>query len=92
MTYAELQQLFDHLDDRVDRVVAMGRKGSTGALRDALMIKTAYAYGLRRNELARLYIADLRPNPHEPAWAATGRSMSGSARASRAASRDGARC
>ena len=72
LTYGELQQLFDHLDDRVERIVAMGRKGSAGALRDALMIKIAYAYGLRRNELARLDIADLRPNPHEPAWGTYG--------------------
>ena len=41
-------------------------KAQPAALRDALMIKTAYAYGLRRNELARLDVADLRPNPHEP--------------------------
>ena len=32
------------------------------------MLKTTYAFGLRRNELARLDIADLRPNPHMPAW------------------------
>ena len=71
-TYGELQRLFDYLDDRVDRIMAMGRKGSASALRDALMIKTAYAYGLRRNELARLDVADLRPNPHEPAWGTYG--------------------
>jgi integrase/recombinase XerC len=29
-----------------------------------MMLKTAYAFGLRRNELARLDVADLRPNPH----------------------------
>lgn len=71
-TYTELQRLFDYLDDRVDRIVAMRRKGSASALRDALMIKTAYAYGLRRNELARLDLADLRPNPHEPSWGTFG--------------------
>lgn len=31
-------------------------------------INTAYAYGLRRNELCRLDLADLRPNPHMPEW------------------------
>lgn len=72
LTYDELQRLFDYLDDRVDRITALGRKGSAGALRDALMIKTAYAFGLRRNELARLDIADLRPNPHEPEWGTYG--------------------
>jgi len=64
LTYDEVQALFDHLDDRVDQIVMLGRKGAVGALRDAIMLKTAYAYGLRRNELARLDVADLRPNPH----------------------------
>jgi integrase/recombinase XerC len=72
LTYEELQALFDHLDDRVDRISAMGRKGSLNALRDAFMIKTAYAFGLRRNELARLDVSDLRPNPHMPQWGSYG--------------------
>lgn len=72
LTYEELQRLFDHLDDRVDRITVTGRKGSAAALRDALMVKVAYAYGLRRNELARLDVADLRPNPHEPDWGTYG--------------------
>jgi integrase/recombinase XerC len=50
----------------------MGRKGSASALRDAVMMKTAHAYGLRRSELARLDLADLRPNPHEPGWGTYG--------------------
>ena len=54
LTYEELQRLLDYLDDRVDRIAAMGRKGSASALRDALMIKTTYAYGLRRNDAAKL--------------------------------------
>jgi integrase/recombinase XerC len=72
LTYEELQRLLDYLDDRVDRIATMGRKGSASALRDALMIKTTYAYGLRRNELARLDLADLRPNPHMPEWGTYG--------------------
>ena len=72
LTYDEVQQLFDHLDDRVDRIMVLGRKGAVGALRDAVMLKTAYAYGLRRNELARLDLADLRPNPHAPELGAYG--------------------
>jgi len=59
--YDELQALFDFLDERVDRVARSGRKGALAAMRDAQMIKTAYAFGLRRNELCRLEIADLRP-------------------------------
>lgn len=66
LTYDEIQRLFDHVDDRVEQILTLGRKGAVGALRDAVMLKTAYAYGLRRNELARLDLADLRPNPHAP--------------------------
>ncbi|WP_306307728.1 tyrosine-type recombinase/integrase [Nocardia araoensis] len=36
------------------------------------MIKTCYAYGLRRTELCRLELVDLRPNPHMPQWGAYG--------------------
>ena len=71
-SYDELQALFDFLDDRVERVARSGRKGALAALRDAQMIKTAYAFGLRRNELCRLDVADLRPNPHVPDWGTYG--------------------
>ena len=71
LTYDEVQRLFDYLDDRVERI-ALGRKGAFGALRDAQMFKTAYAFGLRRNELSRLDVADLRPNPHVPEWGTYG--------------------
>jgi site-specific recombinase XerD len=72
LTHDEMQRLFDYLDDRVDRVARSGRKGALTALRDAQMIKTAYAFGLRRNELCRLDIADLRPNPHVADWGTYG--------------------
>ena len=72
LTYGELQRLFDYLDDRVDSIARSGRKGALIAMRDALMIKTAYAFGLRRNELVRLDIADLRPNPHMRDWGTYG--------------------
>lgn len=72
LTYEELQRLFDHLDERVDVIAAGGRKGSLAALRDAVVFKTAYAFGLRRNELCRLDVADLRPNPHVRAWGTYG--------------------
>jgi site-specific recombinase XerD len=72
LTYGELQDLFDYLDDRVDKIAASGRKGSLAALRDSAMLKTAYAFGLRRNELARLDMADLRPNPAMPGWGTYG--------------------
>lgn len=66
--YDELQSLFDFLDDRVDRIARSGRKGALAALRDAQMIKTAYAFGLRRRELCYLDVADLRHNAAMPDW------------------------
>ena len=71
-TYDELQHLFDFLDARVERVRRSGRKGALAALRDAQMVKTCYAYGLRRRELCLLDIADLRPNPHMRQWGSYG--------------------
>jgi integrase/recombinase XerC len=72
LSYDELQTLFDYLDDRVDRIARSGRKGALAALRDAQMIKTCYAFGLRRNELCRLDLVDLRPNPHVREWGTYG--------------------
>ncbi|WP_306306818.1 hypothetical protein [Nocardia brevicatena] len=72
LSYNELQQLFDYLDERVEVIAGSGRKGALAALRDAQMIKTAYAYGFRRNELCRLDLVDLRPNPHMPEWGTYG--------------------
>ncbi|QFG69506.1 tyrosine-type recombinase/integrase [Ornithinimicrobium pratense] len=72
LTYGELQDLFDHLDGQVERAASSGRKGALSALRDAQIFKTAYAFGLRRNELCRLDVADLRPNPHVPRWGTYG--------------------
>ncbi|WP_345680231.1 site-specific integrase [Yinghuangia aomiensis] len=63
LTYDELQALFDAADDRTEEVRASGRKGTLTAWRDALLIKTVYAYGLRRREAAMLDLSDLRHNP-----------------------------
>ncbi|WP_223881383.1 tyrosine-type recombinase/integrase [Nesterenkonia ebinurensis] len=71
-TYDELQHLFDFLDTRVERVQRSRRKGAWAALRDAQMVKTCYAYGLRRRELCNLDVADLRPNPHMRQWGSYG--------------------
>ncbi|WP_240796579.1 hypothetical protein [Streptomyces sp. RFCAC02] len=43
---------------------AFGRKGWLPAFRDATLFKTAYAYGLRRNETRTLDAADFGRNPH----------------------------
>ena len=67
-SYDELQHLFDFLDTRVEQVQRSGRKGAWAAMRDAQMVKTCYAYGLRRRELCNLDLPDLRPNPKMRQW------------------------
>lgn len=63
-TRDELAQFFAFCDARVSGRRALRRKGSLAAFRDATIFKTMYAYGLRRNEVVRLDIADFGPNPH----------------------------
>ncbi|WP_405747183.1 site-specific integrase [Streptomyces sp. NBC_01525] len=63
-TKAELHAFFAHYDDEVARIRAFGRKGWPPAFRDATLFKTAYAYGLRRNETRMLDAADFGRNPH----------------------------
>ena len=65
-TVAELQVFFDHLDNRVAAVHGSGRKGWLPAFRDAVLVKTAYAFGLRRREVSMLDLADLSANPRAP--------------------------
>ena len=62
----ECQALFDAADARVEAVRRSGRKGTAAALRDATMLKVAYAFGLRRRELLMLEVDDLTPNPKAP--------------------------
>jgi integrase/recombinase XerC len=64
LTVEELQAFFDAADDRVVRIRARGRKGWLRAFRDATLFKVAYAYGLRRNEVRMLDLADFGRNPH----------------------------
>jgi site-specific recombinase XerD len=66
LTRAELQRLFDAADDAVDEVVRRRRKGFGAAFRDAVMLKVAYAWGLRRRELVRLEVHDFARNPKAP--------------------------
>lgn len=72
LTYDELERFFDHADARVAAIAGAGKKGSLAALRDALVFKTTYAYGLRRAEVAGLDVADLRPNPAAPRFGTYG--------------------
>ena len=59
----ELQALFDYADDQVQHRRALGRKGWLTAFRDATLLKTAYAFGLRRTESRMLDVADFGPSP-----------------------------
>jgi site-specific recombinase XerD len=60
LTYDEVQALFDAVDGRAEAAKARGRKGMLTAMRDAALLKTIYAFGLRRNEARMLDLADLR--------------------------------
>ena len=66
LTRQECQALFDAADARVEAVAASGRKGTAAAMRDATMLKVAYAFGLRRRELLMLEVDDLAENPKAP--------------------------
>jgi len=63
-TRPELQAFFDRADAEVARTRSLGRKGWLPAMRDAVLFKTAYAWGLRRNEVAHLQSVDFARNPH----------------------------
>jgi hypothetical protein len=43
-----------------------------GAFRDAALFKLAYGYGLRRNEVRMLDMADFSPNVHAPEFGELG--------------------
>lgn len=62
-TRDELRALFDHADEQVDRILQAGRKGWLSAFRDSVLFKTAYVFGLRRNEVRMLELADFGRNP-----------------------------
>lgn len=64
LTREELVVFFDYCDARVSDRRARGRKGALAAFRDAALFKTIYAWGLRRQEAARLDVSDFSANPH----------------------------
>lgn len=61
-TKKELHAFFAHCDDEVARIRAFRRKGWLPAFRDATLFKTAYAFGLRRNETRMLDAVDFARN------------------------------
>jgi integrase/recombinase XerD len=68
LTYDEVQALFDAADSRVEEIQSRHRKGALTAMRDSAMLKTVYAFGLRRQETVGLDVADWRRNPKVPAY------------------------
>lgn len=71
-TYDEVQEFFDAADGLASTIRERGRKGVLTALRDAALLKVTYAYGLRRQEVARLDLADLRTNAKAPRFGRCG--------------------
>lgn len=66
LTYDEVQALFDAADALPSKIRGQGRKGALTAMRDAAVIKTVYAFGIRRTEASRLDLVDLRRNRQAP--------------------------
>lgn len=89
-TQYELQELFDLADLEVTRIIHSRRRGALEAWRDAVALKTAYAWGLRVNELRHLQKVDLSRNARAPQFGELGvlrvrwgKSHSGSAKKAR---------
>ena len=62
-TLDELEAFFDYADEQVHVRRDHGRKGSLPAFRDAVLLKVAYGWGLRRNEVRMLDVVDFGLNP-----------------------------
>ncbi|SDT71687.1 tyrosine-type recombinase/integrase [Actinoplanes derwentensis] len=65
-TRSELQEFFDFADEQVDQARRLNRKGWLAAFRDATLFKVAYAWGLRRREVAMLDVTDFTRNAAAP--------------------------
>jgi integrase/recombinase XerC len=72
LTREELVMFFDYCDARVCDRRARRRKGALAAFRDGALFKTIYAWGLRRQEAARLDVSDFSGNAHRPSFGAYG--------------------
>jgi integrase/recombinase XerD len=72
LSYDEVQALFDAADGRVEEIRKRGRKGALAAMRDSALLKTFYAFGLRRREGCGLDVVDLRRNPKAPQYGRCG--------------------
>jgi len=92
LSYDEVQHCSTAADTRVETIRGRGRKGALAAQRDAVLLKTVYAYGLRRREAWGLDLVDLRGNPKARLYGRFGGLYCGGARHPVAAHRSGARC
>jgi site-specific recombinase XerD len=72
LNYDEVQALFDAADGQVEEARTMGRKGALTAMRDSALLKTVYAFGLRRNESRMLDLTDLRRAQKRPQYGSYG--------------------
>lgn len=69
---AELADVFDYCDARIDRARRARTKGALAAARDAAMFKVQYAWGLRRREICRLDLIDVMENPRHAEFGRAG--------------------
>lgn len=72
LSYDEVQALFDAADARVEDIRSRRRKGALPAMRDSALLKTVYAFGLRRQEAVGLDVVDLRRNSKVPSYGSCG--------------------
>lgn len=91
-TRNELEDLFDCADERVVRIRRAGSKGWIPAFRIATLMKTAYAWGLRRNEVRMLDLVDLASNPQVRQFNDLGIVYVRHGKAMRGSPRNAARC
>ena len=91
LTYDEVQALFDAADGRVEEIRSRGRKGALAAQRDAALLKTFYAFGLRRREDGAWISPTCGTTRRRASSAVTGRCSCGGASRPTAARRSGGR-
>ncbi|TBN57245.1 site-specific integrase [Glaciihabitans arcticus] len=72
-SYDELATFWQASGEWVEEIDRSREKGWLAAMRDIALFKTAWAFGLRRNELRMLDISDLNYNPRIPKWGQYGK-------------------
>ncbi|WP_423132906.1 tyrosine-type recombinase/integrase [Gordonia malaquae] len=63
LTDDEVNRLFEASSDLVQEAISRRRNGAITAYRDSVILKVAYGWGLRANEIANLGTADWMKNP-----------------------------